>query len=167
MGIKITLERYDVQVLGRRFQFNGKMEPVGPVLDFFNDENRSTVPLYDVEILPIKPSAHLSGIKRPEITVSDGELGLIYFLDPEYRQRTQVMRHFDNVIAYTPYALLRGKFHRGVETRLRDLFDLMPGSFLVMTDASIFPTIDLPAPFPRQADFLIVNRFFVDLYHAA
>ena len=167
MGIQIRLERRAAQVLGPRFQFNGQFEPAGRVLDYLNSENRSTFPLFDVKILSITPGKQLSGITRPEITVNQSELGLIYFLDAEYRQQVQLLRNFDSVIAYTPHAVVRGNFHRGVETRLGDLFDMMQGSFLAMTDVSIFPIADLPAPFPQQADLLIVNRFFVNLYHPA
>ena len=167
MGTQITLERYDAQIIGREFQFSAKMEPVGRLLDYFNSENRSTFPLFDVNVYPIAPRGALTAIARPEITVSGSEMGLIYFLDRGFRERVQLLRNSDCVIAYTPHAVVRGNFHRGVETRLRDLFDLLPGSFLAMTEASTFPTTELPCPFPQQADLLIVNRFYIHLYHLA
>ena len=166
MGIQITLERRDVQILGRNFQFDGQMEPVGQVLDYLNSEGRSTFPLFDVKIFPLPPSGPLKGTTQPEITADNGELGLIYFLDPDYRQQIQVMRNADRVIAYTPHAVLRGNFHRGVETRLRDLFDMLQGAYLAMTDVSIFFTTELAAPFPTRADVLLVNRHFVSFYHS-
>jgi hypothetical protein len=165
VGIQVTLQRYDVQILGRAFQFVGQMEPVGRVLDYLNDANRSTFPIYDVKISPVTPGSPLAGITRPEIIVSNDELGLIYFLDPEYRKKVDVLRNFDRVVAYTAHAVLRGNFHRGVETRLGDLFDVMQGSYLALTDVNIVPMTELPAPFPLQADVLIANRAFVDLYH--
>jgi hypothetical protein len=160
-----TLQRYAVQVLGRTFQLTGQMSPIGRVLDYFNHEGSSTFSLYDVTISPLTPGSPVAGVTRPEITVSDSELGLIYFLDPEYRRKVDVLKNHDRVIAYTPHAILRGNFHRGAETRLADVFDLMQGSYLAMTQVSIFPLTALPAPFPQQADLLIVNRFFVSLYH--
>jgi len=166
VSIQITLERRDVQILGRNFQFDGQMEPIGQVLDYLNGEGRSTFPLYDVKIFPLPPGGPLKGTTQPEITVGSPELGLFYFPDPDYRQQIQVMRNADRVIAYTPHAVLRGNFHRGVETRLRDMFDMLQGSYLAMTDVSIFPITELVAPFPTQADFLIVNRHYVGLYHA-
>ena len=165
MPIEITREPYAVHVLGRMFQYVGGMEPIGHALDYFNDENRSTFPLYDVDVYPLDAGSRLAPFKRPAITVSDSELGAIYFLDPEYRKKVQLLRNFDQVIAYTPRAVLRGKFHRGVETRLNDLFDMMGGDFLAMTDVSIFPLIDLPGAFPKQAELLIINRFYVSAYH--
>lgn len=167
MGTQISLERYDAQIIGREFQFSGKMEPVGPLMDYFNSENRSTFPLFDVTVYPVASRGALKAITRPEITVSGSEMGLIYFSDPGFRERVQLLKNFDSVIAYTPYAVVRGNVHRGVETRLRDLFDLMSGSFLAMTDASTFPTTELPCKFPQQAELLIVNRFYVNLYHLA
>jgi hypothetical protein len=166
VGIQITLERRGVQILGRNFQFDGQLEPVGQVLDYLNSEGRSTFPLFDVKILPLLPGGPFKGTTQPEITADNRELGLIYFLDPDYRQQIQVMRNADRVIAYTPHAVLRGNIHRGVETRLRDLFDVLQGAYLAMTDVSIFFTTELPAPFPTRADLLIVNHHYVSFYHS-
>jgi len=163
--IEINRERYAVQVLGRMFQYVGGMEPIGQAVDYFNDENRSIFSIHAVDVYPLDTGSRLAPFKRPVITVSDNELGAIYFLDPEYRKKVQLLRNSDQVIAYTPRAVLRGKFHRGVETRLGDLFDMMGGDFLAMTDVSVFPLIDLPGAFPKQADLLIINRFYVSVYH--
>jgi hypothetical protein len=165
VSIEVTLQRHDVQVLGRMFQFVGQMEPVGGALDYLNDETRSTFPLYDVTISPLTPDGPLKRISRPDIVVGDNELGIVCFLDPDYCQSVALLKNFDRVIAYTPHAVLRGNFHRGAETRLTDLFDMMQGRFLAMTDVSVFPLIDLPAPFPQQADLIIVNRFHINVYH--
>jgi hypothetical protein len=165
VGIQITLQRYDVQILGRTFQFVGQMEPIGRLMDFFGDPERTTYPLLDVKISPITPGGPLSGISRPEIVVGTSEMGLIYFLDAEYRQKVDVLKTADRVIVYTPHAILRGNMHRGGEARLRDLFDLTSGVFMAMTDVNVFPLTELPALFPREADMLIINRFYVSVYH--
>ncbi len=165
MPIEITRERYAVQVLGRMFQYVGEMEPIGQAVDYFNDENRTTFPMYDADVYPIDAGSRLTSFKRPALTINNSEMGAIYFLDPEYRKKVQLLRNFDQIIAYTPRAVLRGKFHRGVETRLNDLFDMMGGDFLAMSDVSVFPLVDLPGAFPKQAELLIVNRFYVSAYH--
>jgi len=163
--IEITRERYAVQVLGRMFQYVGEMEPIGQAVDYFNDENRTTFPLYDVDVYPLDASSRFAPFKRPAITVNNSDIGAVYFLDPEYREKVQLLCNFDQVIAYTPRAVLRGKFHRGVETRLNDLFDMMGGDFLAMSDVNVFPLVDLPGAFPKHADLLIVNRSYVSAYH--
>ena len=167
MEMGITLERHQVQIVGRDLQYEGEMEPLGPVLDFLNAPTRSTVPLFSVRVTPISLDGPFKGVSRPEITVDRNELGILYFFDPEYRSKVQMLRNADSVIAYTPHAILRGRFHRGAETRLRDLFDAMPGDFLPMTEVSVFPTTDLPRALPAQADLVILNRHFVRFYHAA
>lgn len=165
MGMEIKFERCDAKVFGNKFLFEGQLEPIGQILDYFNDENRSAFPMYDVTLVPIEPSGPLSRVKRPQIVVNLSELGLIFFLDPEDRERVMRLRNFDRVIAYTPHAILRGNIHRGGETRLRNLFDMTAGIFLVMTDVSVFPIKQLPVPFPQQVDLLIVNRLFINVIH--
>jgi hypothetical protein len=166
MGLQISLQRYDVQVLGRMFQFVGQLEPIGRLVDFLGDPERTTYPLFDVKITPITPGGPLSGITRPEAIIGVEEIGLIYFLDEEYRKKVDMLKSVDRVIAYTPHAILRGEIHRGAEMRLRDFFDMMTSFFIPMTDVSIFPLTDLPAPFPRQTDLLMVNRTYINVYHA-
>ncbi len=165
MAVKIELQRYDVQVLGRHFHIVGQMEPIGQLMDFLNRGQRQTFSLYDAKLAPLKPAGPLNAISRPHVILNADELGLIYFLDAEYRQRVSLLKQFDEVIAYTPHAVLRGRFHRGAETRLSDLLD-MAGVFLAMSNVSIFALRPLPGPFPQQADLLIVNQAHVQFYHA-
>jgi len=167
MEMGITLERHRVQIVGRDLLYEGEMEPLGPVLDFLNAPTRSTFPLYSVRVMPINLEGPFKGVSRPEITVDRNELGILYFFDPAFRSKVQMLRNADSVIAYTPHAILRGRFHRGAETRLRDLFDGMQGIFLPMTEVSLYPTTDLPSPLPAQTDLVILNREFVRFYHAA
>ena len=166
MGIEIKLERQDAQILGPELQYEGQMEPIGTLMDFLNTASRTTFPLFSVRVMPLREEGPFKGVTRPEITVNRSELGLIYFTDPSYRKKVQVLKSFDAVIAYTPHLILRGRFHRGAEARLRDLFDTIAGSFLAMTQVSIFPKIDLPSSLPKQADLIILNRSFVNFYHA-
>jgi hypothetical protein len=165
MTLQITREQYDVQVIGQRFQYVGQMEPIGRAMDYFNDAGRTTFTLHDVEVFLLGSKGPLKTISRPQIVANSGELGLIYFLDSEYRQQVNVLRNFDRVIVYTPHSILRGNFHRGAETPLTELFDMLQGSFLAITEVNVFPLTNLPAPFPQQADLLLVNRSFVSLYH--
>jgi hypothetical protein len=165
MGIRPKLERYQVAALGRSYQCQGQIEPVGQVLNYFNTGNRRTFPLYDVTLHPITPKRQLTIVSRPEVILNESELGLLVFLDPEDRGQIDLLRQFDRVIVYTPHVVVRGNFHRGAETKLGDLLDLTQGRFLAMTDVSIFPTSQLPAPFPQQTDILIINRSHVQLYH--
>jgi hypothetical protein len=165
MTLQVTREQHDVQVLGQRFQYVGRMEPIGRAMDYFNDASRTTFTIYDVEVFPLGSKGPLKTISRPQIVANSSELGLIYFLDSEYREQVNVLRNFDRVIVYTPHAILRGNFHRGAETSLAELFDMLQGSFLAMTEVSVFPLVQLPTLFPQQADLLVVNRSFVSLYH--
>ena len=165
MTLQPSLERHDCQMLGREFQYVGKLEPVGIIIDYLNDLDRITYPLFDVQVHRLIPGGSFPGVTRPEITVARSEVGLLYLPDPEYRSKIQVIKNSERVIVYTPHVVCRGNFHLGAETRLRDLLSLMTGVFLVMTDASVFPLSTLPAPFPQKADLLILNRDYVTAYH--
>jgi hypothetical protein len=167
MEMGISLERHRVLVVGREMEYEGDLEPIGPVMDFLNASTRSTFSLHSARVVPIGSDERFKGITRAEIIVDKSEFGILCSDDPEFGSKVQMLRFADSVIAYTPHAIVRGQFHRGAETRLPDLFDAMQGDFMPVTDASLFPTTDLPASLPSHADLIILNRQFVRFYHSA
>jgi hypothetical protein len=167
MAMEITLERHRVLVVGREMEYEGELEPIGPVMDFLNASTRTTFPLYSARVVPIGSEERFKGISRAEIIIDKSEFGILYSDDPEFRSKVQMLRFADSVIAYTPHAIIRGQFHRGAETRLPDLFDALQGAFMPVTDASLFPTTDLPAPLPTHSELILLNRQFVRFYHSA
>ena len=167
MEMGITLERHRVLLVGRDLEYEGELEPIGPVMDFLNSSMRSTFPLYSARVMPIGSDERFKGVTRPEIIVGKSEFGILCFDDPEFSAKVQMLRFADSVIAYTPHAIIKGQFHRGAETHLRDLFDGMQGEFLPVTDVSLFPTTELPAALPTHSELIILNRQFVRFYHQA
>jgi hypothetical protein len=76
-------------------------------------------------------------------------------------QRTELL------VAYTPVAVCRGYFHMSAEARLRDFLDVAQEHLIPVTEAHIFPLVELPAPFPSEAELILIGRSQLQSYHPA
>jgi hypothetical protein len=162
-----TVQRHEVQILTVHFQFSGQVESVGPVANFLNDSTRCSLSLHDVQFAPIGPASPLKAISRPHVVVCKSEIVLVYFTSAEIRASIRTLVRREPLVAYTPLAVCRGHFHMPAEARMSDFLDFTPGNILFVTDARSFPLVELPAPFPTDADLLMVERSHISFYHPA
>jgi hypothetical protein len=160
-------QRHEVQILTVHFQFSGQIETVGPVANFINDPTRDCFSLYDVRMAHLTPGSPLKTISRPHVVVRKPHIVLLYFTSAEIRTSIRTLTRRELLVAYTPVAVCRGYFHMPAEANVRDFLGVTPGDLLPVSEAHIFPMIELPAPFPAQADLVMVGRPHLQFYHAA
>ncbi len=159
------VQRHDVQILTVPFQFSGQLETVGPVFNFINDPSRDSFSLYDVRLMPLTSGSPLKGLFHPHVVVRRSQIVLLYFTSAETRASIRLIVRRELLVAYTPLAVCRGYFHMAAEASVRDFLAITPGDLLPITEAHVFPLIELPAPFPTKADLLLASRFHLQLYH--
>jgi hypothetical protein len=99
-------------------------------------------------------------VLRPQVT-------FLYFDSAETRESIRLLPRKEPLVAYTPVAVCRGDFHVTAEARVRDFVDTVAGYFIPVTDATIFPLVNLPAPFPLEADLMLLGRDQIQTYHSA
>ncbi len=160
-------QRHEVQILGSGFQFSGQLETVGSVMAFINDPARESFSLYDAYLTPLTPGSPLKGFSRSLIIVRRPQISFVYFTSAETRASLQLLQREELIVAYMPVAVCRGGFHVTAEARVRDFIDTITGYFVPVSGAQLFPLVELPAPFPLEADLLLVNRTLVQSYHSA
>jgi len=152
-------------MLTSHFQFSGQLETVGPVGVFINDPTRESFSLYDVHFLPLTPGSPLRGIARPHVVVLRSQIMLLSLDSEEGRQSITTFARRELLTIYTPIAVCRGHFPLPAEARIADFLGVIPGELLALLDAHIFPFIDLPNPFPSQAEMLLIGRQSMLFYH--
>ncbi len=168
MGLKAPpSQRHEVQILTSRFQFSGQLETVGPVDNFVNDPARHNLSLYDVHIAPLTPGSPLQGILRPYVVIRKSRIVFLHFTSAETRASISTYPRRELLVIYMPMAVCRGHLHVPTEARLGDFLDVIPGSLLPVTEARIFPLVEMPAPFPVEAEMVLIGRSHVLFYHTA
>jgi len=163
----LPTEHHEVQVLTTSFQFSGQLETIGALLGYINDANRDSFSLSDAYLTPLTPGAPMKGISRPQLTIRRPQIAFLYFASPESRAAVRMLVQKHALVVYTPVAVCRGYVHMPAEARLRDFMDVVTDEMFTISEARIFPLIELPAPFPLEADLLFVGRFQVQCYHPA
>ncbi len=161
------IHRLEVSIITPRFQIAGQIETVGGVFTFVNDKKRESFSLHDVSLTPLAGSGPLQGFSRPHIVLRRSEIVLLYFVSAETRSSIQTLRRSELLVAYTPVAVCRARFHMADEANVSDFLEDIASRLLPITDVQLFPLQDLPTPFPTEPDLLLVGRSYLEFYHPA
>jgi hypothetical protein len=165
MSMQLSIERHDVQVLTPQFQFNGRLEVMGAVLNFVNDTTRTSLLLHDVHLASLTPDSPLNALSRSQVTLFKSQIVLLHFTEAETRASIRPLVHSELLVAYTPVAVCRGYFHMPAEANVDAFLDVTPGNLLPITEAQVYPLVSLSAPFSLKADLLLMGRSYLQLYH--
>ncbi len=166
MGLQAPpTQRHDVQILTSHFQFSGQLETVGPVGNYINDPNRQSLSFHDVHLSPLTPGSPLKGISRPHVIILKPHIMLCYLESEEARASIGLFSRREPMMIYTPIAVCRGHFPMPAEGKISDFLGVVPGDLLPLLDAHVFPFVDLPAPFTRQAELMLIGRSHMLFYH--
>lgn len=158
-------QRHEVQILTTGFQFSGQLETVGPAFRYVSDPGHESLSLYDTQMTPLTPGSPLKGLSRPHIVIRKPQIVFIYFNSAETRASIRPLVKKDLLVGYTKVAVCRGYFHMPAEARMRDFLAVLPSDLVIVTEARLFPLIELPAPFPVETELLLANRAHLLHYH--
>lgn len=158
-------EHHPVQTLTVGFQFSGQLESVGPPFAFINSGNRESLSIHDARLTPLTPGSPIKGLSRPHVVLRRPQIVFLYFTEEESRETIRTLQRSEVLVAYTPIAVCQGEFHMAQEANISDFLDVVQGTLIPITKARIFPLVELPAPFPLQADLLLIGCSQIEAYH--
>jgi len=157
---------YPVEIFTNSFKVEGQLEPVGRLMDALNNPDSDSVLIRQVTVSSLSASGSLSSFALEEIILSKNDILFVYLTKEKDRSALNLLKRVDRVIVYLPLFVIRAEFHLGGETRFRDMFDTLPGTFLPITDAAIFPLFAPQVAVPSHSDLLLINKKQITLYHA-
>jgi hypothetical protein len=146
---------------------DGQMEPIGPLLDDLNDPVKTGLLLHDVQVAPLVAGSGLRPFALQEVTADKSDFHLIYLSNADDYDLLNLMKRTELMIAYTSRFVVRGGFHMGGETRLRDFADGLSGTFLAASGVTIYPLFQSAVAIPKSYPLLLINKRQIRLYHPA
>lgn len=164
---KLPTDYHDVQILTVHFQFSGQLEVIGVPFAFINDAARHSFSIHDAHLTPLTPGSPMKGFSRPQVVVRRPQIAFFHFDNPATRAEIRLLPRSELLVIYTPIAVCRGQLHMSSEARLGDFLDVLQGYFVPATQVRIFPLLELPAPFPLEADLILLGRDQIMSYHPA
>ncbi|MBN1178469.1 MAG: hypothetical protein JXD18_04620 [Anaerolineae bacterium] len=161
-----AIRREPVQILTHALQIAGELEVVGPPLIFLNEDDRDDLVMRDVRVAPLMPSGSFKSLSRPQITIRKKDLLFVYFTDPETRAKVNLLAHEEDMVVYTPHAILRGSFHLPVEIIPTSFLSTIENDLLPFSKAQLFWLRPLPMSFPDRCDLLFIGEQHIQMYHS-
>jgi len=157
--------QYPVRIFTSELILDGLLEPLGHLLDDLSDPSKSGFLLHQAQIRPLAASSDLRPFGLQEVTANKADFHLVYLTDAHDRDGLNLMKRTEPVIAYTSRFVVRGRFHMGGESRLRDFVDSLAGAFLPVSDATIYPLFRPSMDIPKRYPLLLINKRQMQLYH--
>jgi hypothetical protein len=161
----IPRRRYRVHIYTSELILDGQLEPTGRLMDDLDDPSKTSSVLYEAQIRPLVANSGLRPFGLQEVTTNRSDFHLVYVADADDRDGLTLMKRTELMIAYTSRFVIRGRFHMGVETRLRYFVDDLSGSFLPASETTIYPLFQPWTDIPRRYPLLLVNKGQIRLYH--
>lgn len=156
---------YQVDILSPDLRISGRVEPIGPWIDFLNNPDRHTLLVSDAHVCPLGNGNH--AFDQAQVVVNKHNICIIVVLDENAHEAFQLLRNTKRAISHIGPYICRSDFHMGVEASLVTFIDEMHGDFFAATDADLYCTMTTPSPLPSHAPLMIMNRKQMRLHHAA
>lgn len=163
--LMVSQRLYRVEMFTHSFKIEGKLEPMGEVVNALNDRRRNYMPVHEATVTPIPASNPLSPFTVPELIISKQDIVFVTLLDAADYEDMRLMANISILTVYTAHFVLRAEFHMGGEMRQRDFMDATTSDFIPVTKAQCFPLIPTKTALPDQRPFVVVNKQFVSMYH--
>lgn len=156
---------YPVEIFTNSYKVEGQLDPIGRLMDALNKPDSDSMLIYQATVSSLSASGPLSSFALDEIILTKNDTLFIYLTDEEDRSSLNLLRRVERVIVYLPLFVIRANFHLGGETRFRDMLDTLTGTFLPVTDATIFPLFTPKLAVQDHRDLLLINKKQITLYH--
>ncbi len=161
----VPRRQYPVRIYTSELILEGKLEPIGHLLDDLSDAAKTGFLLHEAHIGPLVANSGLRPFALEQVTADKTDFHLIYLADADDREGLTVMKRTAPMIAYTSRFVIRGHFHMGGETRLRDFVDGVIGIFVAASNVTIYPLFQPATTIPKSYPLLLVNKRQMRLYH--
>jgi hypothetical protein len=156
---------YPVRIYTSDLIFEGQLEPLGHLFDDLNDSSKSGFLLHQAHIAPLVAGSSLRPFALEQVTVNKANFHLLYLSDADDRESLSLMIRTEMAIVYTSCFVIRGQFHMGGETRLRDFVDGLSSTFLAVSDATVYPLFQPAVDIPKSYPLVLINKHLITLYH--
>jgi hypothetical protein len=156
---------YPVEIFTNSFKVEGQLEPIGRLMDALNNPDSDSMLIRQATVSSLSANGPLSSFALEEIVLSKNDTFFVCLTNEEDHSALSLLKRVERVIVYLPLFAIRANFHLGGETRFRDMLSTLPGTFLPITDAAIFPLFAPKVAVPSRRDLLLINKEQITLYH--
>lgn len=163
--LMISQRLYRVECYTNTLKIDGKLEPMGDLINAFNDPRRNYLPVHEATITALAANNPLGSVTVAQISINKKELVLVAVLDKADYEGVRLLTNVARLTVYTAAYAINAEFHMGGEMRERDLLDTLTTDFVAITQARFFPLVASRVTLPPVREFSVLNRAHVIGYH--
>ncbi len=165
MGMQGTTKSVSVTVLTPGFQASGKIQVIGQLQTFVNDDQKAVFTLKEVTLYGLDYGNPATSISLPELYVRKDQCHA-FILDHEMPQEeTGLMQRIEQIAGYTSHFVIQGGYHMGSDSLVSEFMASSRAQFIGVTHANIFPLFQPQAAIVQEAPLLYLYRSVVNMHH--
>jgi|YNPNPStandDraft_1061719.scaffolds.fasta_scaffold41374_3 hypothetical protein len=166
MVMDVIVKSYPVDIMTAHYRVYGEIRTRGDPVLFLNDQNVSTLTVYDATLMPLRQGMRLGAVSTDELHVPKHEPQVIIL--GNFIPETRPLPKTERLICFTDTYILRGTFHMSVETKVHDVFYAQPGPFFAVTRLDIHALYPLAVEVKANAELAYLRGAAVRaFYHLA
>lgn len=144
----------------------GQSESSNAFLGWLNNPNKQTLDLLEVQGLSLDPNATLVNFSQPLVTLPKRQILAIDMVSPEAQASVQMSSRSELSVLYTERFVIQANLHPTGDMPVSHMFNVIGGDFFAVSDVQLHPIIPTRKLPTNSARVMIVNKSFVDFYHA-
>ncbi|MHB8627145.1 MAG: hypothetical protein ACYDBJ_22695 [Aggregatilineales bacterium] len=161
-----AITEFPVTLFAANFQARGMVRSPGVLQTFLNDEQRSTLVVYNADVIGFEPTNPAARVSVPELIVRKVSCQIVAFDRRPPPDQYTLLPHTEPAAIYTDQFIVEGNFHMGADARLTDFADTSLQQFIVASDARIYPLFQPRAALVPGAPLIAVHKSAIRFYHA-
>jgi hypothetical protein len=152
-----------VAVLTSIFQIRGKLHILGDLATFLNDEQRTTMSVYDTNVLGVSASNPAAQMTQSEMIMNKRSAHLIAIEGTP--PSVTLLPRIESLVMYTSQFAFMGKFHLGTDARVTDFAETSLSQYIPVTEVRIFPLFQARPGVINAASLAFIHKTAILTYH--
>lgn len=163
---QIESKQYPLEILTEYYLMQCVVEPVGMLLTYLDAPDRENILLKNVTLTGLGLDSKVDIIKMKELWVQRKEIIAMRLDEADLEGGVQKLPALERLRIFMPRFVVQGTVTRGEDTRLGDMFEVMKGTWVGMSNAQIFPHTAMKSQVFREAPFMLLNKNRIRFYEA-
>jgi hypothetical protein len=161
---EMQTKQYPVEILTEYYLMQCVVEPVGMLMTFLDAPDHTNFLVKNLTMTSLGTDSRVDAIRTKELWVKRNEIVIIRLDESLLEGAVQKLPAIEKLRLFMPRFVVQGAVTRGEDTRVGDMFDVMKGFWVAMTDAQVYPHTAMKSEVFRAAPFLLINKNRIRFY---
>jgi len=159
-------KQFPLDILTEYYLMQCVVEPFGMLMTYLDAPDRENILVKNVTMTSLGTDSKVGTVKMKELWVQRSEIIVIRVEESDLEGAVQKLPAQEKLRMFMPRFVVQGTLTRGEDTRLGDMFEVMKGTWVAMSNAHVFPHTEMKTEVFCDAPFLLINKSRIRFYEA-